>query len=133
MIHRISILDENKSALAGEIRLFKEPVSMECVVDGEKIEVQATDYFDCLIVLREKLENRQWLILCNGARYDVYPSPELRKVGLGIKAYRMEIGLPAKTEDMVNILDETEIDKIGTIDEQKNYFEEWLQSLEELT
>ena len=128
MKYIVSILDENKSKIIGEIELFKKPTSIECTIENEKLQIQANDYFECLIKLREIFEKRGWLILCNGSRYDVYPSSMSRDMGKGIKAYQMKLGKKVRMEDLVNIFEEAKIDKIGTIEEQKAFYNKWLKS-----
>lgn len=92
-------------------------------------EVRASDYFDCLVQIRKNFEKENFRILCNGARYDVYPSQMSRQMGKGLKAYVMTLGKQALEEDLVNIFDPAEITKIGTVEQQKSYHNEWLKSL----
>lgn len=53
----------------------------------------------------------------------------LVQMGKGLKAYVMTLGKQALEEDLVNIFDSAEITKIGTVEQQKSYHNEWLKSL----
>jgi hypothetical protein len=128
MNYKINILNESRSIIIGEIKIFKNPISLECIIGSETFKTQANDYFECLIKLREIFEKRKWILLCNGSRYDVFPSGMARDMGKGLKAYKLEMGKPAKIEDLVNIFEEAEIEKIGTIEEQKEYYKKWVES-----
>lgn len=81
--------------------------------------------FFALLKIRAKLEESGIFILCNGARKDVYPSGSS---AIGIMAYELEMGKQATR--LVSIFGEVDAkSKIGTVDEQKKYREEWLKSL----
>lgn len=94
-----------------------------------KGEDEASDYFNCLLKVRETLEKYNLKIVCNGARYDVYPSRMSRQMGKGIKAYVLTKGLQASEKDLVDIFEEENPAKTGTIEQQKNYYNNWLESL----
>jgi len=85
--------------------------------------------FDCLCALRTFLAERNACILCNGARIDAYPSRMSIQMGGGRKLYVLRIGEQAVLKDMVDIFDETTIDKIGSVAEQKDFYRKWLSSL----
>jgi hypothetical protein len=92
-------------------------------VTGEKL-------FFCLQKLHEKLDALSFKLLCNGCRYDVYPSRMSLDMGGGVKAYKLELGKPGK--DMVDIFDPTEdINAVRSVAEQKAYRQKWLESLEQ--
>lgn len=80
--------------------------------------------------LRTWLDKSKSKLLCNGARVDVTPSGMSRGMGGGRKAYIIRIGKPALREDLVDIFDYASPDKIGSLDEQKEYYERWVSSLE---
>ncbi|MBE9040923.1 hypothetical protein IQ235_09040 [Oscillatoriales cyanobacterium LEGE 11467] len=96
----------------------------------DKQKFQANDFFDCLCDLRLFLEKERYFILCNGARVDCYPSPMARDMGMGLKVYQMKMGQKAqRTTDLLKTFDRAEISQIGTVEEQRTYFEKWLVSL----
>lgn len=92
-------------------------------------EDESSDYFDCLLKIRETLDRNGLKILCNGARYDVYPSRMSRQMSMGIKAYVLVKGRQASEKDLIGIFDEAEPARIGTIEQQRSYYNEWLESL----
>ena len=92
-------------------------------------EVNGFDYFDCLVQIRETFEKDGYKILCNGARYDVYPSQMSRQMGKGLKAYKLTIGKQATEKDLVDIFDPTDAARIGTVEQQKKYYDDWIKSL----
>jgi hypothetical protein len=90
-----------------------------------------TDLFDCLTQLRSQyLEKQGYLILCNGARIDTYPSRMSRQMGGGRKAYITRMGFQAKMNDLVDIFDPVDDPNIiSTVSEQIEFHEKWLKSL----
>ena len=90
--------------------------------------IEGSDLFDCLLSLRSRLDILGIKILCNGARIDAYPSPMLQSSGAR-KVYITEIGKQAIRENLVNIFDESDADKVGTVDQQINYHNKWIDSL----
>jgi hypothetical protein len=89
-------------------------------VDGKKL-------FYCMQSLHGMLDALDMKLLCNGFRYDVYPSGMALDMGHGMMACKMVKGQPAK--ELVNIIDPTDdIDAIVSVDEQKAFRREWLDS-----
>jgi hypothetical protein len=125
----VIIQNQEHARIEAEIILNKNPVSIDCIVDRESFKTYGTDYFNCLVELRKIFEARNWLLLCNGCRYDVYPSGMSRSMGLGKKAYKMELGKQAKMEDLLNIFDYAELDKISSVEKQKDNFNKWIESV----
>ena len=81
--------------------------------------------FFALTKIRAELEKSGLVILCKGARRDVYPSG---MSAIGIKAYELEFDKQATK--LVDIFDEEmNIEKISSIAEQKFYRDNWLKSL----
>lgn len=87
------------------------------------------DVFECLCNLRRFLEEKGWRILCNGARFDAYPSGMSRDMSGGHKLYIRKIGQHPQRSDLVKIFDKAEPEKIGTIEEQLSYYKQWLESI----
>jgi len=108
-----------------------------CVVkmdddEFEKKEFCGIDLFECLESLRLYLEERGYFLLCSGARIDVYPSGMSRDMSKGRLAYVTKIGMVASREDIVDIFAETDIENIGTVAQQKEYHEQWVNSIKNL-
>ncbi|MGB3532108.1 MAG: hypothetical protein WBA13_01180 [Microcoleaceae cyanobacterium] len=86
---------------------------------------EARDIFDCLCQLRVFLESKGWNILCNGARINAYPSNMSRDMGGGMKLYQLKLGKPPERSDLIRIFDRAEPEQIGTVKEQRAYYEKW--------
>jgi len=105
-----------------------------CVVevhgyDAQVLRAEAGDLFDCLVRIRMDLERDGAKILCNGARLDAYPSRMARDMGGGRKVYLMRMGEVARHEDLVGTFDEAPIEKIGSVDDQRNFYLSWIESV----
>ena len=86
------------------------------------------DIFDAFCNLRIFIEQRNWRILCNGARIDAYPSPMSRNMCGGSKLYCLKMGQPTKRDDLVHIFAEALPERVGTVEQQYNYYKKWLES-----
>jgi hypothetical protein len=100
-------------------------ITFECSV--YKISGQDNYPFSALLIIRKELEKMEFKILCNGSRLDVYPSG----AALGsLKAYALKMGKVATRNDLVSIFEATnDVRKIATVDEQKEYYRKWLDSV----
>jgi len=111
----------------------EEPWSIE--IEDAKFEekiFQGSDLFDCLMKCRIYLERKNYLILCNGARIDVYPSGMCRDMSGGRLAYIAKMGISPSKDDLVNIFEQTSQEYIGTVEQQKEYRAEWVNSIKSL-
>lgn len=96
---------------------------------GEKFySKEHSNLFDCLIDIRDIFSELNWLILCNGAREDVYPSGMRRQMNKGLLAYQLTFGKAVDQSDLVDIFQECSEERIVTPEKQKAYFEEWFNS-----
>lgn len=50
-------------------------------------------------------------------------------MGGGRKAFKLKHGEQARQEDIVDIFEFAETSKIGSVEDQHNYFKEWAKSL----
>lgn len=87
------------------------------------------DVFEALCKLRFSLEEEGYLLLCNAARKDAYPSRMSRQMSGGRKVYLLKSGLQGRREDLVDVFDAAPLDHVGTVTEQRLMFEAWLRSL----
>ncbi|MFF2775617.1 hypothetical protein ACFVU3_11980 [Streptomyces sp. NPDC058052] len=83
--------------------------------DGALTEISGTDYLDCLLQIRRRLERDGRLLCCQGARSGVHPSGQLRQFTHGREAYldffdvrgtgpeTVDIFAPAPPEDVVTL------------------------------
>ena len=97
-----------------------------------KIEIERTIYFsksgnifDSIVELRKKLELKNIYLLCNASVINVYPSGMQKEFG-GTKAYKLQMGKQAILIDVVDIFDYDSELKIGSVKEQEEFYENWL-------
>lgn len=95
----------------------------------EERNFQGDDLFDCLMKLREYLDEKNYLLLCNGARIDVYPSGMSRDMSDGRLAYIAKIGMSPSRDDLVDIFEPTSQEHVGTVEQQKEYRARWVNSI----
>jgi hypothetical protein len=133
MQKQISILLPNSSKRNLLLMLHKEKDIVKIAwalgdlnLEGEEV---GDDYFDCMIKIRARLEEMNIKMLCNAARYDVYPSRMLRQMGKGVKGYRLTLGNQASEKDLVDIFEVASGESIGTVQQQQEYYNKWLDSL----
>ena len=100
-----------------------------------KIEIKNVIYFskgdnifDSIVELRKKLELKNIYLLCNASVINVYPSGMQKEFG-GTKAYKLQMGKQATLSDVVDIFDYDSELKIGSVKEQEEFFESWIESL----
>ena len=95
----------------------------------EKQQFQASDFFNCLCELRLVLEKHGYLILCNGARVDCYPSGMAREMGRGLKVYQLKLGQIANRNDLFKTFDIAQFSQVGTVEEQRLYLQCWQKNI----
>ena len=100
-----------------------------------KIEIERVIYFsksdnifDSVVELRKKLELKNIYLLCNASVINVYPSGMQKEFG-GTKAYKLQMGKQAILIDVVDIFDYDSELKIGSVKEQEEFYENWIESL----
>ena len=100
-----------------------------------KIEIERTIYFsksdnifDSVAELRKKLELNNIYLLCNASVINVYPSGMQKEFG-GTKSYKLQMGKQATLSDVVDIFDYDSELKIGSVKEQEEFYENWIESL----
>src|SRR5258708_5303425 len=97
----VDIVSSDGQSVAGEFSLWEESpedpdlVRLELHFAGEVLTAVAGTFFDALTDIRRLLEGRGLRPRCFGASRDVYPSPMIRSMGSGEKAYRLKVGCPA--------------------------------------
>ena len=87
-----------------------------------------TDLYKAMQALREYLEAKGCQLLCAGARPDVAPSGMSRSMGGGREAYVMHLGKQAT--ELIDIFAYAAPAVVGTVQEQREYFQAWIASLE---
>ncbi|OYQ04105.1 hypothetical protein B7L09_26995 [Pseudomonas mandelii] len=87
----------------------------------------AQDLYECFGLLRADFPEISFL--CKGAKLNVHPSRMASQMAGGIVAYELHMGQPTDTEDVVNIFDFEETDITNDIQEQRDFYKRWLESL----
>ncbi|KOP78231.1 hypothetical protein ACFFHH_21280 [Cytobacillus solani] len=131
----IKLINNEGNLINGQLLLFEEsPVNddlvlIELIIEGSRMSHQGESFFLSLQLLREQLEAQQIQILCNGAAENVYPSPMQISMGTGELAYKLTLGKPASTEDIVHIFGYEETLKCVSLAEQLQFYRKWFDSL----
>lgn len=120
--------DEKKMAKL-EFEVVKEGAWIRVSLDDLCVEKIGGNYFDTLIEIRRVLEREGIKLLCKGACRCVYPSAMGISMSLGRKAYQLTMGMPAKMESLVDIFDDCNSQEYATIEEQRQYSQEWIDSI----
>ncbi|MCM1232782.1 MAG: hypothetical protein NC489_21860 [Ruminococcus flavefaciens] len=112
-----------------ELTEHNDNVAIKFSLEKLVLEEKADNYFDALINLRKELEERNIKLLCKGCCRNVYPSGMLLSMGTGRNAYTLIFGKHAKMDSLVDIFDSCSMDEYATLDEQLEYFENWISSI----
>lgn len=128
-----------------KINLSKKGEELDCLISYEKglepcvltytdtefcgKRFKGSDLFDALKNVRLFLEREGWLLVCAGSRIDAYPSGMSRQMSNGRKVYLHEMNTKPGRSSVVDIFDNAPLEKIGTINEQHEYMEEWRNSI----
>jgi hypothetical protein len=109
-----------------------ENTESSCVVEvsfNDQIFTGASeDYFDALIQVRKALEIENAFLLVYGASKNGWPSAMARSMGGGLLAYKMTMGKPALTADLVEIFSSSPDVQPCTVAEHESYKDEWFSS-----
>ena len=104
-------------------------VTLKLHYPNGQIAARATDYFEAMCQIRTQLEAEGWRPVCYGSSRNVYPSSMARDMGLGRKAYKIQLGRPAFSTDLVSIFDVGPDVQPSSVEEQKRFWLQWLGSL----
>ncbi len=85
------------------------------------------DFFECLTDLRRIAEKEGGVVLCQGARRDVFPSQMMKSSGCAT-AYVLRLGEQASSKDVVRIFEAVPADTVVSVDEQFAYYRRWQDS-----
>lgn len=97
--------------------------------DGIRHEHKASDLFEALRAMRKQLESSGCRLLCAGARIDATSSRMSRNMGGGRRVAIVHHGIPASKDEVVDIFQYAEPEKIGTVQQQQDFTRSWLTSL----
>ncbi|MEK2490690.1 hypothetical protein WN990_14120 [Kitasatospora purpeofusca] len=82
------------------------------------------DLFEALKSVRLQIEPLGYLLLCNGARVDAHPSGMLRDMTGGSTLYILKMRRVPR--ERVFIFDRAEADTVGTVADQRDFYQAWL-------
>lgn len=95
--------------------------------DGSRQTYTADDLYICFGLLRADFPEMKFL--CKGAKLNVHPSRMSSQMSSGVVAYELHLGKPSESEDTVNIFDYEENDITSDIQQQKDFYLKWIDSL----
>ena len=128
-IQNIEILNNGK---VEKNKLFlleiEDKINLKIEIENMVYFSKSDNIFDSVVELRKKLELKNIYLLCNASVINVYPSGMQKEFG-GTKAYKLQMGKQATLSDVVDIFDYDSELKIGSVKEQKEFFESWIESL----
>jgi len=105
-------------------------VRLELSFEGRTVSVDSDEgYFDALCRVRQVIERDGYRLLCLGSSAGVFPSAMSRGMGTGDLAYRLKMGKPATSHDLVSIFDADASVVPSTVQEQQEFFDAWIESL----
>ena len=102
------------AAIAGE-----DSVLTVCGFEPEPQTFRGNNLFVCLMDLRLNLEAEGYLLCCNGARPDVFPSGTLQQTTHGRHAYVLSRGRELSDDDIVDILGPAPRSQVVTVEAQR--------------
>ena len=107
---------------------IEDEINLKIEIEREIYFSKSDNIFDSVVELRKKLELKNIYLLCNASVINVYPSGMQKEFG-GTKAYKLQMGKQAVLADVVDIFDYDSELKIGSVKEQEEFFESWIESL----
>ena len=128
-IQNIGILNNGKIEKSKLFLLeIEDEINLKIEIENMVYFSNSDNIFDSVVELRKKLELKNIYLLCNASVINVYPSGMQKEFG-GTKAYKLQMGKQATLSDVVDIFDYDSELKIGSVKEQEEFFESWIESL----
>jgi len=119
--------DRQRARLRGWLAGYDGPrplYRIELLLGGNRLTATAMDMFESLVWLRHQLEPDGWMIAVHGARRDTYSSGMLRDMEV------MRPGHWTSADDVVDTLADAAVDQLGTVAEQRAYWDAWIAEAE---
>lgn len=132
MVNKDIVIFDFKSSFQESISFMlneEELTTISFYYNAEHCIFKAHDYFACLTLVRDFFWKKNKKVICNGARYDVYPSGMLSQMSKGLKVYQLKIGTKSGLNDIVETFASAELEKIGSLSDQEDFYKRWLESL----
>ncbi len=127
-IQNIEILNNGKIEKSKLFLLeIEDEINLKIEIENMVYFSKSDNIFDSIVELRKKLELKNIYLLCNASVINVYPSGMQKEFG-GTKAYKLQMGKQATLSDVVDIFDYDSELKIGSVKEQEEFFESWIES-----
>ena len=127
-IQNIGILNNGK---VEKNKLFlleiEDGINLKIEIENMVYFSKSDNIFDSVVELRKKLELNNIYLLCNASAINVYSSLMQKEFG-GTKAYKLQMGKQATLNDIVDIFDYDNELKIGSVKEQEEFYESWIES-----
>ncbi|MHC8325836.1 hypothetical protein ACYZTM_24660 [Pseudomonas sp. MDT2-39-1] len=95
--------------------------------NGFRKKYESEDLYLCLAKIRHDLPHVKFL--CKGSKLNVTPSRMCSQMSGGFVAYELTMGKSATFNDIVHIFDYEEYNIAKTLEEQKEFYKSWLESL----
>lgn len=112
-----------------EVELHKyRPVKLVLLEGEQRLEFTGRYISRCLRELRLHFESKGWLLCCQGARPDVFPSGLLEDQSNGRLAYQHTLGRSVSSVDIVDILAPAAASQVGTVAEQDEFIGNFARS-----
>ena len=89
---------------------------------------EASDVFECLMVLRQQLEPEGVRLCCHGSRLDAWASGLQRDMGSGLSIYLLGAVAEGERPPSVPTLDFAPPELVVSRDDQMEWHREWLRS-----
>jgi hypothetical protein len=127
----LTISDKDKRFFKARLSARKEENAVKMYLFSDEINpgiIEGSDFWHCLLKLRQLLEQEQLFILCQGSARNVYLSRMTRDMSDGLKGYALELGKKATLNQLVEIFDPISVEAVGLIAEQNAFFEQWRNS-----
>ena len=106
---------------------IEDEINLKIEIEREMYFSKSDNIFDSVVELRKKLELKNIYLLCNASAINIYPSTMQKEFG-GTKAYKLQMGKQAALADVIDIFDYDSELKIGSVKEQEEFYENWLES-----
>ena len=117
---------ENKKQINILVNDHGDHFELKTVVDGVEFKAQADDMFSAFQLLRDKLLEAAWGIMCNAARINAVQSGMMTNQDV---VYLVEFGKQARTEDVHGFWDYCEMEEHVYTEEQEAFRKKWMDSL----